>query len=615
MSILDDKLKELPDESGVYFLKDKNNVIIYVGKAKSLKKRVSSYFRNGDHDAKTRALVQNTVDLDLILTANEVEALLLERTMIKHHGPKYNVLLTDDKEYPFLRIDYGEDWPRIRKVRRRKNDQASYIGPFGSAGLLNVSLRTVGRVFPLVRCSEHEFRTTKRPCNYFHMKMCLAPCTKEVDQQYYKTIVESAESLLRGENKEIRKKLESEMKKASQAEQYERAANFRDQIYALESISQKQVAVVEEIDEGDAIGLVEKDGALVFHILFVRNHLVTGGETFVLRGGVDTGEDAMVDFLMQYYEQRHLPPILILPFHLKQGHQVKKALMGDEGACEFRYKRKGETKQLVDLAVKNALQYLKEQTLLDDRRRVELEVLKESLKLTQFPRVIECIDISNLQESAIVASNVCFIGGRPAKDRYRKYNVKTVTSGPDDYGSIREVVERRLRRGIEEGDLPDLLVIDGGRGQLSAALDALNLFPGLHLAVAGLAKSRLKKTGRAYSDQQHYSHERVFLPGGGDPIKLLPGSPAFRVLTHIRDEAHRFAISFHRKKRSSEFQKSFLSQIPGVGKVLEKRLLTDFASLDAIREAPLEDLQKVKGVSPKLAASIVEFFSSKKSDT
>lgn len=598
MTKLSKKCKNLPEAPGVYLMKDQKGVIIYVGKAKNIKNRVSSYFRSEVHSTKTRTLISHIDDFEIIITKTEVEALLLERTLIKHHSPRYNILLRDDKEYPIIRIDYEEDWPRIRKVRRLKNDGATYIGPFGQASILSENLKTVFRIFPIVRCSPYEFKTAKRPCNYYHMNLCQAPCTKNLDRNQYIQIVKHAEKLLRGQNKELRRQLEIEMNQASDREEYERAAKIRDQIHALKVIGQTQVAVTFNIEEADVINFYLSGGIFVFHIIFVRNYQIIGNDHYISEEGIGSNEESLSSFLMQYYELRHPASLLLTPLIPSGSSSILEVLNGNKATTStLRLPKNKEEQQLMELSVKNARQLHSELGHADHHRKVSIEDLKEVLCLTELPLKIECIDISNLGSSEIVASIVTFYEGKPQKNLYRKYKIQSVYQGPDDFSSIFEVMSRRLDRGETEEDLPDLMVIDGGKGQLSSALKALNQSKST-LNIISLAKSKTRGTIK--------TEERVFLPGRNLPIILSPGSPTFRLLTQIRDEAHRFAISYHRKRRSKAFLSSPLDDISGVGPTIKKRLLSHFGDLPNIATASINELVKVPGISETLARKILQ---------
>ncbi|NRA63679.1 MAG: excinuclease ABC subunit UvrC [Pseudobacteriovorax sp.] len=611
-----EKLQHLPTEPGVYLMKDKKNQIIYVGKAKSVKNRVSQYFQKSEQHPRTRALVSEIADFDLMLTKTEVEALLLERTLIRHHQPRYNVLLRDDKEYPFVRIDFNDDWPRIRKVRRRKDDGAHYIGPFGSAGVLNTLLNTVFRVFPLIRCSPHEFKTVKRPCNYFHMKMCLAPCHKEVDRTAYVSMLKNALRLLEGRNQDLKKTLELKMKAAAQNEDFENAAIYRDQIQAMEKIGIKQSVVSSEFEDADAIGVFRKDDSITFNITLIRDYLVVGHENFRVAAAIDDDEETLISFILQYYHNRLVPKHLLIPIKIKNKADLQTVLSEDrQTQSKIVFPTSKERKDLCELAQQNAKFYTEQQDNLELRRYAELEILKDLFDLPAPPKRIECIDISNMQGSAIVASNVCFINGKPSKDKYRRYNIKTVEGKNDDFASIEEVVGRRLKRGVEEGDLPDLLVIDGGKGQLSSALSAAKDFPQIATTIISIAKSRRQSQAIDLVSTRFSSHERVFMAGRNDPIILREGTPEHRIMTKVRDEAHRFAITFHRKKRQNQSHKSILDDVPGVGPTLKKRLLSTYGDIAGLKSAPFEDVLKIKGMTEKSTTALFSMLNANADET
>jgi excinuclease ABC subunit C len=599
-------------------MKNSKGNIIYVGKAVGLKSRVGQYLGSSSRlDFKTQHLVEEISDFEIIIVKTGAEALLLERTLIKHHKPKFNILLRDDKEYPYLRISMTEEWPRIERVRRRKEDGSIYLGPFASAGQLRKMLDATYRIFPLIRCSRHEFANTKRPCNYYHMKMCLAPCTKPVDKMQYKSMIEDAIDFLRGNNKDLVKALRGKMEKAAEDENFEFAAVYRDQLSAFESMTEKQSVVVHEIESADIIGFAKNEIKVSFYIMQIRDGYLVSSDTYVLRSPVQNEQEAMTEFLLQYYDGRSLPRVIALPFVLDDVDHLKIALLTshpDHAGLTMRTPARGIWQDLMDMAEKNADHQLKDAAVEEERRRTELEVIREKLRLNKSPHRIECIDISNIQGTAIVASNVCFIDGKPARDKYRHYTIKTVVGAPDDFSSIHEVVDRRLRRAEEEHDLPDLLVIDGGRGQLNAALDAMALHPTVQVEIVSLAKSKVEKQrGRsefmATGDVRH-TFERIFFPDRESPISLAPGSPEYRLFTQIRDEAHRFAISHHRKKRAKISAGSDLDAIPGIGPKLRAKLLETFGSLDKLRLASLDELRKVKGLRESSAIALHSFLNS-----
>lgn len=590
-------------------MKNPDGCVIYVGKAKNLKNRVRSYFNLSNQPIKTLALVEELTDFDIMLTQNEVEALLLERNLIKHHKPKYNILLRDDKEYPLVRVHFDDEWPRIEKVRRKKNDGAKYLGPFANATQLNTLLDMVGRVFPLIRCSRHEMKIAKRPCNYFHMKMCLAPCDNRISREAYLAMIHNAIKLLEGRQSELVKNLKQRMKELSANEQFELAAVYRNQITALEGIKQKQNVVPASLQNCDVIQFsVNEAGNVMFLVLFIRNGAVIGEDHFTARLGVESTEEMFTAFLLQYYEERPLPDALLLPVRIPEAKEIVAALRSEKKP-KFYTGNTPEKKALLDIALKNATFRLQSSINKTDLFTEEMLAIQKLLKLAEPPRTIECIDISNLHSESIVASSVCFVEGKPNKNNYRRYNVKSVSAHPDDYTSISEIVTRRITRGIKEANLPDLLVIDGGKGQLNAALKALEGFPEVAptFNLIALAKSRVKKPDSVEEEKTvEHSLERIFRPHRKDPIPLRPGTPAHRILTRIRDEAHRFAIEFHRKKRGDNFYESELDRIPGIGPVIKKRLFSAFENMDLLRNASLEELMQVAGVDQSLAQAIRE---------
>ena len=600
---LKDKIKSLPKNPGVYLMKNVRGSIIYVGKAKNLKNRVTSYFSNSEQQPKTKALVKEISDFELMLTQNEIEAFLLERTLIKHHRPHYNILLQDDKEFPLIRVDLNEPWPRIKKVRRRKDDDAVYIGPFSNVGLLNIMIKMIYKVFPLIHCSPHEFKTANRACNYYHMKLCLAPCVKTIDRKIYINMIENAIALLQGKNKELAIDLKKKMMEASESQEYELAAHYRDQLTALESMRQKQSVIIQNLGDADAISVFEGNDILIFHVLMIRDSQLLGGENYVLPLPAESKEESLSSFILQYYDQRIVPDKLLLPFHA-EGIDELALLLSEDRNKKVRWKvpKSGDELALLKLSTKNAAQRNNEIVTKSNQRRVESEMVMEILNLNKAPSRIECIDISNFQKTAIVASNVVFINGKPDKSKYRHYNIKSLTENHDDYASIKEVVTRRIERGLRDGDLPELLVIDGGKGQLSSAMEACKLFPDLDLPIVAIAKSKVKRDPT--SKTVNRTDERVFKPGESSPIILKEGSPVYRILTSIRDESHRFAISFHRKKRSAISQGSVLEQVPGIGPVLRKRLLEKFSGLEGLKDASLEDILEVKGITQSAAVAL-----------
>lgn len=605
-SALKEKVAALPDDPGVYLMKNATEKIIYVGKAKNLKNRVRSYFTNeNQHTPKTKVLVSEVHNFEIIITATEVEALLLERTLIKHHAPCYNILLRDDKEYPWIRVGFNEDWPRIEIVRRQKDDGAYYIGPFGSSRSLRILIDTAQRIFPLIRCSRHEFSSVRRPCNYYHMKMCLGPCHIPVDREHYVSIVKDALLFIQGKDHDLAKMIKQKMEEASAAQKYEQAASYRDQLDALREIAQnRQSAIVKNVKHADVLGVYQAGEKTSFHVLMVRGGRLIGSDSFIVESLVQSESEALQEFLSQYYENRSLPPEMILPFEntdvLQMIDTLKEAL---NTPVQVNVPQKGSKLSLLEIARKNAKYNLDESERLQKGKQTELQMVQKALGLELFPKRIECIDISNLQGSAIVASDVCFVDGKPAKELYRHYTINDVQNAPDDFESIREVVKRRLVRGERDQDLPDLLVIDGGKGQLSAAVGVMDEFPSLTLKIVSLAKNR-----DGQMNEEGFKIERVFFQDREDPYILVPGTPEYRILAHLRDEAHRFAISHHRKKRSKLAHASELEEVPGIGPSLRKKILETFNGIEGLKKASLDQIKNIKGLKESSALALYSKF-------
>lgn len=592
-------------------MKDSAGRIIYVGKAKVLKSRVAQYFQSTDGKAhKAKALVEEIFSFDIMVTRTEVEALLLERTLIKHHKPRYNILLRDDKEYPYLRIDLNATWPRIEQCRRRKDDKATYLGPFGSAGQMRLLLDACHRIFPTVRCSEYEFANAKRPCNYYHMKMCLAPCTKDVARSEYLAMARDAVAFLGGENQSLLASLKARMAEAADTENYELAALLRDQLQAIIETSKSQVVVVKDSRAIDVIGISKVDTSAAVAVLTVRDGLLVGQDSFVLSTPLGEEPEILRSFILQYYESRSLPKLVYLPMEVENQDELRLALLfahPDAAALTLLTPRPGTVADLLELAHRNAKYVLDDHSEKKHQHRQNLRILQENLGLTRFPLRMECIDISNTQGLGIVASNVCFVGGRPERSLYRHYNIKDYASGPDDFAAIEEVVRRRLARASRDQDLCDLLVIDGGKGQLSAALKAAAEFPQLAFDIIALAKAKERKGGKKFfhtRDREGRSFERVFKPGQDLALPLAPGTPEFRLLTQIRDEAHRFALSHHRRVRTKLSHHSSLLDIPGIGPKLRHKLLTEFGGMDGLTHATLEQLTAIKGLPTSSALAL-----------
>ena len=609
MSLLRAKLKRVPTSPGAYLMKGANGEIIYVGKAKNLKARLSSYFTRAHiEEAKTRALVAEIVDFEIMMVATEVEALLLERTLIKEHKPRYNVILRDDKEYPYVRVDFNEAWPRIRKVRRRKDDGATYLGPFSYVSQLNTILDLAYRIFPLIRCTPREFAQRSRPCNYYYMKRCLGPCVLEVDAKAYKGMLNDVLDFLRGKKREVVDDLKEKMLAAADAEDFEAAVRYREQINAIKSLSQEQNVVVKNCKNSDVIDFVVENTCLSVHILQIREGHITGQENFVLDLPTHNLGEALMQFLLQFYECRYIPGEIIIPQRIDDQEQLAALFTRSAGGKQvlLTVPERGQKKKLCAMAKKNAQYYLDEASESASTSIAALQKLKALFGLRQIPVRIDCIDISNIQGTAIVGSKVTFVKGSPAKDLYRLYNVKDFGKAPDDYEAMRLVCRRYFRQLSEALKHPQLVMLDGGKGHLNAVSAVLEEFPELKLKVELLAIAKDRSTYLG-DDVARQSSERVFLVGSEQAVSLPPHSAEYRLLTQLRDEAHRFAITQHRRRRKKVLYSSELDSIPGIGPITRKKILK-VTGVEELSQMSVEEISNLPGLSSRQAQQIFRYF-------
>jgi excinuclease ABC subunit C len=614
MNDLREKLRHLPAEPGIYVMKDAEQRVIYVGKAKSLKSRVASYFNKTSHEnPRLLKLIEHIRDFAVFVVGTETEALLLERTLIRHHRPLYNVLFTDDKEYPLVRVSTHHDWPTFRVVRRRADDGATYLGPYSSGSGLQLLLALVHRIFPLVRCNAWEFAHAKRPCNYYAMKQCLAPCSLPVDPTQYRTMVGQAIAVLQGKSAEVRSELAQAMAAAAATRDFEQAARLRDTLKAMDYLKEReQVVFNNKLVACDIFGLAADEHTLCIAIIKVRESKIAETYRFALELPLAAVDEGLFEFLLQYYGSHQLPQEIILahaPAHSAELGQLFTA------AHKIVVPQRGKKKSLLAMATRNAELHRDEVRREQQKQEIRLEKLGRFVGLTTIPRVLECLDISHHQGSATVASIVCFRDGVASKGDYRHYNLKAAHGEPDDYKSIYEIMQQRLKKAAEgRGNMPDLMVIDGGRGQLSAALKAAAEFPQISCSIVALAKSKTRYSPREYGElpaSRHKSGERVFVPGSATSLALEEGSDEFRLLTHLRDEAHRFAITFHRKKQIKNTLSSPLETIPGVGPKLRQRILSHFATHELLIQASIEEFSSIHGVSASIASKVYSHFHSK----
>lgn len=603
-------VEKFPTATGVYLMNDKAGRVLYVGKAKNLRLRLRSYFSGrGDGRHHIHFLMEKVVSVDTIVTDTEKEALLLENTLIKKHRPRYNIDLRDDKTYVSVRLDPTEEFPTLQVVRRVKKDGARYFGPYASAGAIRNTLKEIYRIFPLRHHPLSTCRTRGRPCLYYQIGQCSGPCHGLISPEDYHKLVVGVIALLDGREGEVRSLLRQQMARASAELRYEEAARLRDQISSLEkSIERQKVSDDVELDQ-DVFGLHREGGEVEIAVLFIRRGKMTGKRTFALEWQLDE-ETLMQNFLQQFYSREIiLPDEILLPIAIEDSEVVIDWLSERRGRkILLSLPQRGSKAKLVNLATRNATEAFRQRGSQKDARDKLLAEIATKLHLQQSPRRIECFDISNIQGAQAVGSMAVLIDAEPANREYRHYRIKTVT-GSDDFASLVEVLRRRLTRGLDEDLLPDMLLIDGGKGQLASAfmvLEELGLVDQIDLV--SIAKSRVKANVRGKIVEK--TEERFFLSGRKNPVLLRHGSPALFLLERLRDEAHRFAITYHRKLRSKATLKSSLDEIPGVGPGRRKLLLKHFGSLKKIREASIEVLLATPGLPEKTAHEIFTYFQS-----
>lgn len=580
---LKNKLAFLPDQPGCYLMKDRQGTIIYVGKAKVLKNRVRSYF-TGSHNGKTQVLVNEIEDFEYIVTSSNMEALLLELNLIKKHDPKYNVMLKDDKTYPFIKLT-AERHPRLITTRKVKRDKGKYFGPYPNVGAANETKKLLDRIYPLRKCAT----LPDRVCLYYHLGQCLAPCINEVPETTYREMVEEITRFLNGGYQEIKKELTEKMLKASEELDFERAKEFRDQIAHIESTMEKQKMTSTDFTDRDVFGYAVDKGWMCVQVFFVRQGKLIERDVSLFPF-YNEPEEEFLTYLGRFYDEasHFKPKEILLPE--KVDEELAEKLLN----VKITKPKRGQKKDLVKLAEKNATIALKEKFSLverDEQRTIKaVEQLGNELGIS-IPRRIEAFDNSNIQGTDPVSALVVFIDGKPAKREYRKYKIKSV-KGPDDYESMREVVRRRYSRVLKEHlPLPDLIIIDGGKGHVEAVRDVLENELGLDIPLSGLVK-----------DDKHRTSQLLY----GNPLEIIPlarNSQEFYLLQRIQDEVHRFAITFHRQLRGKTAFQSILDGIPGIGEKRKKQLLKYFGSVKKMKEAPVEQFREL-GIPANIAENL-----------
>ena len=609
-------LQSIPSKPGVYIFKDSKDRVIYVGKAKHLKSRVNSYFSPSDNTLKTRAIRNNLKEIGFIVTDTEVEALILECNLIKKHRPKYNVLLKDDKNYPYIKITTDERFPRIILVRNMEDDKSKYFGPYPDMGAVKETMNLIKKIFPIRSCNKNleEVPLKERECLNFHIDRCLAPCQGYVDDEIYNNHIKDVIMFLNGKYDYLEKKLLKEMKIASEAYKYEEAADLRNKLSSIEKITERQKIVSADTIDRDVIGYVTEDDKVCIAIFFIRNGKLIGRETYFLKDVEFSSEDISGTFIKQYYtDAAFVPQAINIQVEIEDIDILEEWLTDKKGKKVYiKVPKRGEKKKLLEMVIQNAGISLQQKIHNLDMKKLRAEnSLKELvsyLELNSCPKRIEAFDISNIQGSNSTASMVVFENGLPKNSDYRRFKIRTV-GGADDFASMREVIHRRFKRGIKErlkldkeispdmsnykfSNFPNLILIDGGKGQLNAAVETLKNLGIESIPVISIAEKQ----------------ELIFVPGKLEPIVLPVNSPALHLLQRIRDEAHRFAISYHRNMRLKKNFRSILDDIPGIGKVRKKSLLKAFGSIRGIKEASLDEIKEVDSMNERSAKAVFEFF-------
>ncbi len=593
-------LRSLPAKTGVYLMKDARNKVIYVGKAVNLRSRVLSYFhQSGDERPFIKLLRDRVTRVDFVLTKTEKEALILENNLIKQFKPRYNVNLKDDKSFVCLKFDVSRPFPRLEIVRRFERDGALYFGPYSSAKSARMTYRQLNSFIPLRKCPDTVFRHRLRPCLNYQIKQCLGPCCGYVDEETYMELVHQAAMFLRGRNTELVGQLKKEMERAAASLDFEKAARLRDRIAAIEKTIEAQRITEARFVDRDVFGYYSSDGRVQVHVMFVRNGRVEDFSSYGFHKPELSAEEVFSSFLEQFYSSnRFVPDEVLVPIDLEDSELLGEWLSEVRGKkVRVRKPQRGQGMRLVEMAMTNAENSFKAEMAAAGPEALR-EALEEGLGLSKGPRTVECFDISNIAGDYATGACVRFKDGLPEKGGYRHYRVKTV-KGIDDYSMVEEVLTRRLSRGLKEKDLPDVALIDGGRGHLSVAESVLRKLGVRDVELAAIAKGRDEGGKRGVRQE-----DRFYRPGVAGALRLEPNSRAAKFLRRVRDEAHRFAISYHRKLRSRDYKHRELEGIRGLGEVRKRALFSQFGSFEAIRRATVDELASVKGISRKLAEAV-----------
>ncbi len=602
---LDRKIKAVPASTGVYRMRDEKGGVIYVGKAKNLRSRIRNYFQGTDTRAMVPFLVSRIRDLDFVITNTEKEAFLLENTLIKEHRPRYNVIFRDDKTYVSLRLDTRQDFPAFQVVRRTKKDGAHYFGPYPSGLAAKETLKFLHQLFPFRTCKDREFKTRRRPCIEYEIRNCLGPCVGLVGKEKYRKFIDDAVLFLEGRETKLLDLLRKRMAEAAENLEFEEAARLRDQITAVETTVEKQRMVSADFKDQDVFGLYREDDHVQICILRIREGKTLGTKKFPPVRTAAGNAEVLSSLLRQYYDgELFIPAEVVIPAEIEDGDVVAEWLSEKRGKkVDLIVPHRGPRKDLVAIARQNAEDIFKSERSVRMDEETAMALLRDKLRLHKLPRRIECFDISNLGGQLPVGSLVSFVDGKPDKSGYRLFHVRGV-EGADDYASIYEVMKRRFEN---RENLPDLLMVDGGRGQVSMAVTVLRELGIGNLDVIGLAKGSAPE-GDAEGVRRRPSmkeQDHVYLAGRKDPVYLIKYPAALFFLQRIRDEAHRFAITHHRRRMEKRDVLSLLDDIPGVGAAKKKALLRHFGDIDSIRRVGPDELRKVPGITEKLAEEIL----------
>ena len=597
-----EQLKLLPEEPGVYLMKNKNGKIIYVGKAISLKNRVRQYFQSSkNHSSKVKSMVSNIASFEYIITDSELEALILECNLIKQYRPKYNVLLRDDKTYPYIKVTVNEDYPRVMKVRKVLKDKAKYFGPYTNVGAVNDTLEVIRNIYPIRNCNvdiAKAIQNNARPCLNHHIKKCVGPCTGNVSKEDYRKMIDEIIMFLSGKEESLIEILKEKMNKCAMEFNFEEAAIYRDKIKNLEEIMEKQKIDASSSDvHQDLIALARTEEEACVQVFFVRHGKIIGREHFILEGVEGSSSPSILgSFVKQFYmEQEYIPKEIIIDEEIEDNYILEEWLSDKRGnKVTIRVPQKGEKKNLIEMVRKNAMEYLNKFSYLNKQKYEKsigaLTQLTELLELETVPKRIEAYDISNIQGVDSIGTMVVFSDGKKDRKEYRRYKIKTIV-GPDDYGSMAEIVGRR----IKHGNLPDLILLDGGKGQVSAVQKVLN-DNNLQIPLWGMFKDDKHRTKGLVNKERE--------------IVLDKTTNLYRFVASIQEEVHNYAITYHRSLRKKSLTKSILDDIPGIGETRKKNLLNHFKSIEDIKSATFEELLEVESINKLAAENIYNYFKS-----